>query len=260
MKLFAVLFGCALSGGQILSVPRSEGLLNHDGISYLQMLTGKANLKTKTEKDCGDICKSLTGRHMMECNSWIHDAWTLECHLFKNTNPDFDEIPEDYTQSNKLIQKLQEKGHSNFPTYRFQFGSTRSKTFAIRNLRFGRITRHKQYQAAKFLTGEFPEWEMAIYSTLVPAVYIAPSRVPVTSGETFESVAIWWVNEAECSEICDSTLGCKAWTYVKNMSGDGLVSNNFEGCFLHEKTAMATTKKCYSGFRCAFGFNYNRTF
>ena len=259
MKLIAALFGCALSGGQILSVPRSEGLLNHDGVSYLQMLTGKANLKTKTEKDCSDICERLTGRYMMECNSWIHDSWTLECHLFKNTNPDYYEIPEDI-DANKLIRKLEAEGHSHFPAYRFHFGSIGSKPYAMRNIRFGRLNRHSQYKAAKYLTGELPEWEMMTYSTLVPALYIAPGRVSTTSGETFESVAIWWVNEPECSQICDSTIGCKAWTYVKNMSGAVLGSNNFEGCFLHEKTAMATTKKCYSGFRCAFGFAYNRNF
>ena len=262
MKLFAALFGCALSGGQILSVPRSEGLLNHDGVSYLQILTGKANLKTETEKECGDICKSLTGRYMMECNTWIHDAWTLECHLFKNTNPDFEENfdSEDDIDSNKLIRKLEAKGHDSFPTYRFQFGSIGSKPYAMRNVRFGRITRHDQYKAAKYIIGELPKWEMEIYSTLVPALHISPGRVPVTTGETVQSVAIWWVNEPECSQICDLTVGCKAWTYVKDMSGDVFSPKNFEGCFLHEKTAMATTKKCYSGYRCAFGFAYNRTF
>ena len=252
MKLFAVLVGCVISGGQILSVPKSKGLLSHDGISYLQTLTGKANLKTASELGCSNICKLLNGGNTVRCNSWIHDAWTLECHLFKNSNPDFVQIPEDFEESNNLIRKLQQKGHFNFPTYRFKYGTSR-RTISIRNIRFGRSTRHQQYQAAKFLTGEFPEWEMSRFSTLVPALFIAPSRVPVTTGETVESVAIWWINEPECAHICESTIGCKAWTYVQNMSGIG--PNNFEGCFLHEKTAMATTKKCYSGFRCAFGLH-----
>ena len=250
MKLFAILFGCVISGGQILSVPNSRGLLSHDGVSYLQTLTGKANLRTKTDLECSDICKVLNGGNTRKCNSWIYDSWTLECHLFKNSNPDFVKIPENLSESNDLIKRLLKQGHTSFPTYRFKFGTSR-RTYSIRNLRFGRATRHKQYQAAKFLTGEFPEWEMNRYSTLVPSVFIAPNRVPLTSGETFESVAIWWVNEPECSQICESTVGCKAWTYVKNLSG----GNNFEGCFLHEKIAMAKTEKCYSGFKCSFGLN-----
>ena len=255
MKIFAILINIVISGGLVLRNPYSQGLLKTDETVWLQTLTGRANIKTATPLDCSKMCKSISGHHMI-CRSWIYDAWTQECNLFKNTNPDYTELPFNYGKAAEVFQKLGgsiRKRVSSPLNTRFFIGTGRDHRYrTVRNLEFHKPSKSYQYLAAKFLTSEVSDNEISRYTTRVPAFYIAPAKIPI-HGETLKSTAIWWINESECAQVCDLTLRCKAWTYVSDRQH--ALKNAFEGCFLHETVGkLATTSECYSGYECSFGF------
>ena len=257
MKIFGILFHVAMSGGLILRNPYGEGLLKYDKTVWFQTLTGKANLKTESALDCSKMCKVLSGYRMI-CRTWIYDAWTKECNLFKNTNPEFDEIPFDYDSAAEVFQKLDSTVQTRIRSpyaIRFMIGTDLDHRYrTIRNLQFHTPSTSYKHQAAKFLTTDASESEMLRFSIRVPAFHIATGQVPI-SGGMFESTAIWWINESECARVCDLTLGCKAWTYARDLQS--LAKSAFEGCFLHETTGRSTTTaQCYTGYECSFGFKY----
>ena len=257
MKIFGMLISVVLSGGLVLRDPQSKGLLKYDETFFLQTLTGKANLKTETIDNCKKMCKTISG-HFMKCRSWVYDAWTQECHLFKNTNPDFTVKIFDYVEASKIFDKLgpsiQKRISSPFGI-RFFTGIDHYRYRTIRNLEFGNPSRSYQYQAAKFLTSEYNDNDTNFLTIRVPALYIAPATFPIL-GDTFSSTAIWWLSERECSQVCELALGCKAWIYVKGEQFWGRTTS-FEGCFLHEKISlMTTTEECYSSYVCSFGIKH----
>ena len=256
MKIFGILIHVAFSGGLILRNPYSEGLLKHDETIRLQTVTGRANLKTETPFDCSKMCKLISGHHRMVCRTWIYDAWTQECNLFKNTNPEYTETPFDYRKAAKVFEKLDPTIRKRFDSpysTRFYLGTDRHHRYrTLRNLDFYNLSASYQHHAAKFLLGEYSEDEMNRFTTRVPAFYIGPAKIPIR-GDWYESTAIWWINELECAHVCDLTLGCKAWTYISDRHSQ----NAFEGCFLHEKIdTTTTTADCYTGYECSFGFNH----
>ena len=106
MKVLAMLIKIAVSGGLVLRDVKSTGLLKYDETVFLQTLTGKANLKTETAHNCNKMCKSIgdISGHNMKCRSWIYDAWTQDCHLFKNTNPNVTETRFSYQKAEKIFK------------------------------------------------------------------------------------------------------------------------------------------------------------
>lgn len=258
MKVFGIMIHVAFSGGLVLRNPNSEGLLKTDETILLQTVTGRGNLKTETAYDCSKMCKLISGHHKMICRTWIYDAWTQECNLFKNSNPEYTEKLFDYRKAEEVFVKLDPTMRTRIKdpfSLRFFLGTDRDHRFrTIRNLDFGNPTTSYQLLAARFLFGEYRDDEMTRYSTRVPAFHIGTAKIPIR-GEMYESTAIWWLNELECGQVCDLTLGCKAWSYINNRQTE--VENKFEGCFLH-KTIGKTTKTadCYTSYECSFGIKY----
>ena len=269
MKLFAMLIKIVISGGLVLRDAKSTGLLKYDETVLLQTLTGKANLKTATPHNCNKMCKSIgdISGHFMKCRSWIYDAWTQDCHLFKNTNPDVTETRFDYDAAEEIFENLGpalRKRISSPFSRRWLIGIDGHRYRTVRSLKFSPTSKSYQYQAAKFLTSEYSDNDINLYTIRVPALYIAPAKFPIIGfgEEWYESTAIWWINEIECSKICDLAIGCQAWTYVsrRQFTGDTVSPTKFERCFLHAKLSkMTTTENCYSSYECSFGFKH-RTF